>query len=213
VRASGIAVDGLDGVAFDLHARGQTRRARLPLVGRHFVTAALAAAAAAFEAGCSWEDVSRGLATVPATQRLVPHRLPGGITLLDDAYNASPDSARAALEVLGAQPGRRIAVLGDMLELGDFAPAAHLEVGALVPGRADVLVTVGELGREIARGAREAGVPDRAVHECASAPEAVRSIGLLLRDGDTLLVKASHGMHLETLVTALSERRAQDGTE
>jgi UDP-N-acetylmuramoyl-tripeptide--D-alanyl-D-alanine ligase len=209
VWATAVRDHGLAGMTFTLHAPGVPggpRPVRLPLVGRHFVTAALGAAGAAFAAGCGWADVLAGLEQVPDTRRLAPRRLPGGVTLLDDAYNASPDSTRAALDVLAGLPGvggRRLAVLGDMLELGDYAPVAHRDVGAHVPGRADVLITVGDLGREIARAAREAGVPPASVHECESAAAAVSLLLHLLRPGDTLLVKASHGMHLERVVEAL----------
>jgi UDP-N-acetylmuramoyl-tripeptide--D-alanyl-D-alanine ligase len=209
VWAADVVEHGLAGLAFTLHAPafpGGPRPVRLPLVGRHFVTAALGAAGAAFAAGCDWDDVVGGLEQTPQTQRLAPLRLPGGVTVLNDAYNASPDSVRASLDVLAALPaggGRRLAVLGDMLEMGDYGPLAHREVGAHVPGRADVLITVGELGREIARAAREAGVPSTAVHECDSAAGAVSLLRHILRPGDMLLVKASHGMRLEAIVEAL----------
>jgi UDP-N-acetylmuramoyl-tripeptide--D-alanyl-D-alanine ligase len=209
VWATAVRDHGLAGMTFTLHAPaipGGPRAVRLPLMGRHFLTAALGAAGAAFAAGCGWTDVLAGLEQVPDTRRLAPRLLSGGVTLLDDAYNASPDSTRAALDVLAGLPGaggRRLAVLGDMLELGDYAPVAHRDVGAHVPGRADVLITVGDLGREIARAAREAGVPPASVHECESAEDAVSLLLHLLRPGDTLLVKASHGMHLERVVEAL----------
>lgn len=181
-----------------------SRRVHLPLVGRHFVTAALAAAAAALAVGCTWEDVLAGLSEPPEAQRLAARRLPGGVTLLDDAYNASPASTKAALDVLGLLPGRRIALLGDMLELGAYASPAHREVGEHVPGRADILVTVGDMGREIARAARTAGAPAAGVHECDSTAEAISLLPEILRRGDTLLVKGSHSMHLEAVVQALS---------
>ena len=103
--------------------------------------------------------------------------------------------------------GRRLALLGDMLEMGDYAPLAHREVGAHVPGRADVLVTVGDLGREIARAARDGrrpGGPGARVSD--SAEDAVSLLTHVLRPGDTLLVKASHGMHLESVIEALAGR-------
>jgi UDP-N-acetylmuramoyl-tripeptide--D-alanyl-D-alanine ligase len=209
VWAADVVTLGLEGLTFTLHAPaypGGPRPVRLPLVGRHFVTAALAAAGAAFAAGCGWEDVVGGLEQTPETQRLAPRRLPGGVTVLDDAYNASPDSVKASLDVLAALPsggGRRLALLGDMLEMGDHGPPAHRELGAHVPGRADVLITVGELGREIARAAREAGVPSADVYECDSASGAVSLLRHILRPGDMLLVKASHGMRLESVVDAL----------
>ncbi|MDQ3699765.1 MAG: UDP-N-acetylmuramoyl-tripeptide--D-alanyl-D-alanine ligase [Chloroflexota bacterium] len=205
VRATGIEARGLEGLSFDIQiADLAPRRVHLPLVGRHFVTAALAAAAAALAVGCTWEDVLSGLSQAPAAQRLAARRLPGGVTLLDDAYNASPDSTKAALDVLGSLAGRRIALLGDMLELGAYASPAHREVGEHVPGRADVLVTVGAMGREIARAARTAGAPAAGVHECDSTAEAISLLPGILRRGDTLLVKGSHSMHLEVVVQALS---------
>src|ERR671932_719861 len=88
-----------------------------------------------------------------------PRRLPNGVTLLDDSYNASPEASKAALDVLAALQGRRVAVLGDMFELGDYAETGHAEVGRYVPDRADLLVTVGELGAVIARAAADAGLP------------------------------------------------------
>ncbi|HEX2034652.1 MAG TPA: UDP-N-acetylmuramoyl-tripeptide--D-alanyl-D-alanine ligase [Chloroflexota bacterium] len=176
---------------------------RLPLVGRHFVTAALAAAGAALQEGCSRDDVAAGLQRPLQARRLAPRTLGSRITLLDDSYNAGPDSARAALDVLANVEGRRVAVLGDMLELGEFAPAAHREVGAYVPGRAHVLLTVGPLARETARAAREAGLPPDRVIECGTAKEAISSVRHTLQAGDTILVKGSHGVRLETLVEAL----------
>ena len=107
VQAREVTDHGLAGLTFTLAAPGfpgGPRPVRLPLVGRHFLTAALGAAGAAFAAGCDWEDVVAGLQQAPQTQRLAPRPLPGGVTVLDDAYNASPDSARAALDVLAAAP-------------------------------------------------------------------------------------------------------------
>ncbi len=90
VRATDVDVRGFDGLAFTLHRAGHSRRVQVPLVGRHFVTCALAAAAAAFEEGCTWDEVAAGLAEPPATRRLVPRMLASGATLLDDTDTASP---------------------------------------------------------------------------------------------------------------------------
>jgi UDP-N-acetylmuramoyl-tripeptide--D-alanyl-D-alanine ligase len=212
VRATDVESLGLEGLAYTLHARGESAAVRLPLIGRHFVTASLGAAALALEEGCSLEDVSTGLARVPDTRRLQPRRLPNGATLLDDAYNASPDSINAALDVLAALPGQRIAVLGDMFELGDYAETAHRAVGEHVPGRADALVTVGALGGVIAETARAAGMDPEAVHACADNAEAIDAVRRLLVPGDHVLVKASHGMHLEEIVRALLDDARQEVT-
>ncbi|MGH2367886.1 MAG: UDP-N-acetylmuramoyl-tripeptide--D-alanyl-D-alanine ligase, partial [Chloroflexota bacterium] len=206
VRGSGVESLGLDGLAFDLHLgqRDRGRRVRLPLVGRHFVTAALAATTAAFEEGCAWEDVVAGLSRAPATRRLEPRTLLGGVTLLDDSYNASPDSTMAALDVLAALPGRRIAVLGDMLELGDYAATSHRQVGAYVPGHADLLVTVGDLSRETAAAAQAAGLPADCVYPYGTSEAVPGFLRDMLVAGDNVLVKASHGMRLDTIARALA---------
>jgi UDP-N-acetylmuramoyl-tripeptide--D-alanyl-D-alanine ligase len=203
VRATEIEDRGLAGLAFRLHAGGESRPVTLPLIGRHFVTGALAAVAAAFEAGCAWEEVVAGLARVPEARRLRPRPLPGGVTVLDDAFNASPDSTKAALDVLAALPGRRVAVLGDMYELGEYAATAHRLVGQHVPGRADLLVAVGELGQGIADAASAAGLPPEAVHRCRTNAVALDALRCLLRPGDYVLVKGSHGMHMEEIVEGL----------
>ena len=202
VRASSVEPLGFQGVRFDLLRAGERRTVELPLTGSHFVTCALAAAASAFEEGASWDDVVRGLESPLENRRLDPLVLPNGVTLLDDTYNASPAAMRAALDVLRACRGRRIAVLGDMFEMGAAGPAAHREVGSYVPGCADALIAVGELGREIAAGARTAGLDD--VSWIESPNDAPALLGPRLTAGDYVLVKGSRGMRMDTIVTALA---------
>jgi UDP-N-acetylmuramoyl-tripeptide--D-alanyl-D-alanine ligase len=204
VRAEAVVSLGFDGVRFTLGRGVEQRTITLALVGEHFVTCALAAAAAAFEAGATWDEVVAGLETRPAERRMEPIRLPNGATLLDDTYNASPAAMRAALDVLAVCAGRRIAVLGDMFELGVAGPDAHHEVGAYVPGHADELVAVGELGRYIAEGALEAGMPLERVTWNATPAEVSVALTPRLTRGDFVLIKGSRGMRMDEIVAALA---------
>ena len=128
----------------------------------------------------------------------------GGITLINDCYNASPDSIRASLNVLGTEKGRRVAVLGDVLELGEFAEAAHRDIGRMCGGKADVLITAGENAKYIAEGAKEAGLSE--VIYRPTTDEAAAMAAELVKDGDTVLVKASRGMHFEKVCEAIGEK-------
>ncbi len=125
---------------------------------------------------------------------------PGGVTLLDDAYNANPMSMRAALDELAAvgREGHRLAVLGDMLELGPSELDFHREIGAYADGRADVLITVGPLARVMSEGFGGQS------HPAADAEEATAIVRDLIRDGDVVLVKASNGVRLRRVCEALA---------
>jgi len=134
------------------------------------------------------------------------------VTVINDAYNANPTSMRAAIRALEDLPtgGRRIAVLGDMAELGTLTELAHFELGEEVArSGVDILVSVGELGRRIADGARAAGMPEDAVRPCANADEASEVIDDIVEPGDTVLVKASRVMGLETVVEGMMDPRVQ----
>jgi UDP-N-acetylmuramoyl-tripeptide--D-alanyl-D-alanine ligase len=171
----------------------------VPLLGRANVANALAAAAAAAAAGASDDDIRLGLRRArPVKGRM--NRLPGlnGATLIDDSYNANPAAARAALDYLADCPGRRIFVLGDMLELGPEAAALHQQVGEYAQGRCDQLVAVGRLA---AAAAEAFGAGAECHADIASATPAVAA---LLGSGVTVLVKASRSVGLDRLVSALS---------
>jgi UDP-N-acetylmuramoyl-tripeptide--D-alanyl-D-alanine ligase len=175
----------------------------IPTLGRHGVHNALAAAAVGVAAGLSLTQVERGLGRpVP-----VPHRSQlvraGAWTILDDSYNASPDAMVAALDLLASLPGRRVAVLGEMLELGDPAQVEHLRVGRHAAGVSDRLVVVGEGAAAIAEGAIDAGLDEDRVTVVADRDEALAFLLSELRDGDTVLVKASRGAALDVLVDQL----------
>ena len=212
VRAEDVVSAGFAGMRFLLVAAGGRHSATIPGLGRLAVHNALAAAAVGLAAGLGPDEVLDGLArgwSAPHRGRLV--RV-GEVTLVDDAYNASPGSVRAALELLGGLPGRRVAVLGEMLELGVDHEAGHRAAGAAAAPVADLLVVVdGQPGggaAGIAAGARAAGLgPERllVVPDRAAAADALRRH---LRAGDVVLLKASRGIELDRLVDDLGSPAA-----
>lgn len=177
---------------------------RLPLPGRHNVSNALAAAAAGHYLGLTAQEIAVGLSSAQGSgMRMEVVRTQGGLTVVNDAYNANPDSMRASLATLSGMEcaGRRIAALGDMGELGADELQMHADVGSVAAqSRLDLLVCAGTLGNEIARGAIAAGMDAGAVKCFADAEEALGFIEGFVQEGDVLLVKASRFMGMERIV-------------
>jgi UDP-N-acetylmuramoyl-tripeptide--D-alanyl-D-alanine ligase len=205
VRATDIASHGLNGVSFRLHFAGASVPVHLKLLGRHSVHTALSAAAVALSQGYTLEDVAQGLGDEPTQLRLVVARGPHDSIVLDDCYNASPQSTIAALNLLKDIDGEfpRIAVLGDMLELGDAEQVGHEEVGCRAALVAHRIVCVGERSRIIARAARECGAPAESVYSVATNADAIALLHTLVESKSVILVKGSRGMHMEEIVAAL----------
>ena len=201
VRATNVRSDGLAGTRFTVHAAGQTALARLPLPGRHLVSSALAALGAAVALDVPLDEAVVGLETLERPAHRMSVRVKGDLTVIDDSYNSSPAAVHAALAVLREVRGRRVAVLGDMLELGTLSIGAHESVGADVAKSADALVAVGELAATIAASAERNGLHD--VHRAADGGEALVRLRQLLRPGDTVLVKGSRALALDALADAL----------
>ncbi|MBA2719683.1 MAG: UDP-N-acetylmuramoyl-tripeptide--D-alanyl-D-alanine ligase [Chloroflexi bacterium] len=203
VGAESVVSRGADGMTFELVAGTERRAVAIPGLGRLAVHNALAGAAVGLAAGLRLEEIGAALAhgwSAPHRGQLIRA---GGITVVDDSYNASPGSVAAALELLAGMPGRRIAVLGEMRELGDEHEAGHRRTGEAAAAIVDRLVVVGAEAAGIADGARGAGlsaaatsmVPDR---------DGARDVLLGdLRPGDVVLVKASRGVALDLLVDEL----------
>ena len=204
VRGADLEPLGADGFAFTLHAGGERRRVRVPLPGAHLLPNALAAAACGLVEGVPFAEVCDALEALDVPLRLTVRELPGGVTLLDDTYNASPAATLAALDLLARMPNRRLALLGDMLELGALADPSHDEVGRRAAGVCDVLFTIGDLAPRIADAARGCG--PRAVEHVASKDAAARALLDTLRPGDALLVKGSRALALETVVDEIESR-------
>jgi UDP-N-acetylmuramoyl-tripeptide--D-alanyl-D-alanine ligase len=194
---------GLEGVSFDLHYTGETLHVHLPLLGQHSVHTAMRASAVGLVEGLNWQEIIDGLLT-PSTQlRLVAVTGPGNSLLIDDTYNASPDSMIAALNLLGELDGRKVAVLGDMLELGEFEETGHRMVGARAVGVVDLLLAVGEKARWIADEARIQGLPSAKITFFATAAEAGEFLRKSIGEGDVVLVKGSRALHLDEIVLSL----------
>jgi UDP-N-acetylmuramoyl-tripeptide--D-alanyl-D-alanine ligase len=203
VRAEAVESAGLEGMRFTLVAAGERQDAAIPGLGRLAVHNALAAAAVGLAAGL---DPGRVVAAL-ARGWSAPHRgaivRAGGVTIVDDAYNASPASVEAALELLAGLPGRRFAVLGEMLELGAEDEEGHERVGAAAAAVVDRLVVVGDGAAGIDRGARKAGIASDRSEVVADRRAALDRLLEILRPGDVVLVKASRGIALEVLVEDL----------
>ncbi|MBF7083247.1 UDP-N-acetylmuramoyl-tripeptide--D-alanyl-D-alanine ligase [Desulfallas sp. Bu1-1] len=178
----------------------------LPLPGRHNVMNALAAAGTGLLLGLTPDEVAAGLARVTLSGMRTELVDAGAYTIINDAYNANPDSTCAALQSLEEIAGdrRKVAVLGDMLELGGGAEEGHRRAGAAaVRHGTALLVTVGELSRETAEGARQAGGVRDGIIPCGNKDEAVQVLRRELRPGDVVLVKGSRGMRMEEIIRDL----------
>jgi UDP-N-acetylmuramoyl-tripeptide--D-alanyl-D-alanine ligase len=194
---------GLDGIRFRLHYRQETLHIRVPLIGRHSVHTALRAAAIGLVEGLTWQEIIDGLQSGKVQLRLVAVRASSGALLLDDTYNASPESTLAALNLLDDLEGRKVAVLGDMLELGQYEQQGHALVGARVAEIADELVTVGERALMIAEAAVRSGLAQDRINEFTTSDQAVDYLLGSLTSQDVVLVKGSRGMQMEIIVSAL----------
>jgi UDP-N-acetylmuramoyl-tripeptide--D-alanyl-D-alanine ligase len=184
--ASHIESQGLEGVRFQLHHKGERLHVKIPLLGRHSV------------------HTAAGLWGVTEQLRLVAVHGIKGSTVLDDTYNASPASSIAALNLVEELLGRKIAVLGDMLELGDFEEEGHRKVGRRAVDVASVLITVGPRGRIIGQEALACGMAEGAVFIVEDNEQAIAKLRKILAQGDIVLVKGSRGMKMEEIVAALT---------
>jgi UDP-N-acetylmuramoyl-tripeptide--D-alanyl-D-alanine ligase len=209
VRAENIVATGRT-LMFDLLLSGERRPVRMQVAGRHNVYNALAAAAAASALDVAGELVVRGLeAFRPSPGRMEVVSVRNDILILEDSYNANPLSVKAALTTLDdlGGEGRRVAVLGDMLELGKTSAELHREIGQAAGRRVDLLVLLGQMAAEVAAGAREVGLTEDQIVIAGSHEEAITCLRRCLQGGDRVLVKGSRGMKMEKISGAL---RAED---
>jgi UDP-N-acetylmuramoyl-tripeptide--D-alanyl-D-alanine ligase len=208
-RATGIRERGLLGTTFSV----QGRTFELSLPGRHNLENLLAAIATARSVGISWEGIERGVREIkPAYHRgvIVPlHLSTGGATIYDDTYNSNPYALKRALELMEQADvqGRRIAVIGDMLELGEREHDYHRESGAAIPPSIDTVVGVGPRSKSLLDGARGAGFNGDRLHHFDVAESAGAFLKDFIREGDLVLIKASRGIGLDRIVTMLEKER------
>ena len=194
---------GLEGIRCTLHHNGQSHPVQVPMPGKHSVGAVLRATAVALCEGMEWPQIIAGLQQKQKAIRLAPLQLDNGTLIIDDSYNANPESTTAALDLLGELPGRRIAVLGDMLELGQYEQQGHQQVGQKAAQTAQYLLTLGQRARTIAAAAIAAGMPADSVFQTETLDELLAALRPLLRGSETVLIKGSAGMGMKRVVSAL----------
>lgn len=194
---------GLGGIRFTLHFGQEALSMQVPLLGRHSVHTALRAAAVGLVEEMPWQEIAAGLRQSTPQLRLVAVPGPKNSIIIDDTYNSSPDSALAALNLLKDLEGRRIAVLGDMLELGPVEKASHKLVGRRVKDVAQILIVLGERGRWIGEEALAVGMPSNRVYFVEDVQSAAATVLGIIDERDVILVKGSLGVRMDRIVSAL----------
>lgn len=204
VSAKNIINAGIEGVRFTACVEGKEYPVVVPVAGEHNVYNALSAICVGRCFQIPMEQILQGIADFELTAMRMSVEEKHGITVINDCYNASPDSVRAALAVLEGAPGRRkVAVLGDILEMGSFAREAHQQLGkSVAEKKVDVLITAGENASHLAKAAEEEGVT---VYAFQTTEEACAFVKTQVKRGDAVLIKASRGMKFETIYEAVSE--------
>ncbi|MBN1218770.1 MAG: UDP-N-acetylmuramoyl-tripeptide--D-alanyl-D-alanine ligase [Anaerolineae bacterium] len=210
--ASDVTSAGLEGIRFVFHYQAETLHVRVPLLGRHSVHTALRAALVGLSEGLDWEEIINGLQSLPsaAQLRLVAVPGPNGSILLDDTYNASPASTLAALNLLDdLAAAKKIAVLGDMLELGSYEEEGHRKVGCRAADVVDLLVVIGQRARWIAEGAQACGLDSSLILELESTQAAIAYLEKSLGPEDIVLLKGSNAQRLDQIVSALAAKKSE----
>jgi UDP-N-acetylmuramoyl-tripeptide--D-alanyl-D-alanine ligase len=173
------------------------------MIGQHSVHTALRATAVGLIEGLTWQEIFDGLQRGHTQLRMVAVRTESGAMLLDDTYNASPESMLAALNLLDEMEGRKIAVLGDMLELGQYEKQGHELVGVRAARVADVLVTLGSRAHMIADAANKAGLKKDRIFEYEEIEPVTEWLRTHLSSHDSVLLKGSHGLRMDQITAAL----------
>ncbi len=198
---------GADGIRFRLEYRGTIQQFQIPVPGRHNAFNAALAVAAGMELGISMEEAAAGLAKAELTDKRLTVRGKNGIKIIDDTYNASPDSMRAAVDVLMKTRGiRSVAILGDMFELGETSLRQHELVGRYAAQRGvQLLIAIGTDAEQIACGAEKEGLKD--VLHFQTKEEFLEQMSSVIGKGDVILVKGSRGMEMEIIVKKIMEQQ------
>jgi len=207
IRASDIQINGDVKFRLNIARKREDVIIRLKTLGRHQIYNALQAAAVGYMQGMELDEIREGLENVEYPRMRMELKLVGGIRFVNDCYNANPPSMKAALEMMRDTPcaGRKIAVLGDMLELGAHTRQAHLDIGAMAANCGlSALVTVGQAAKWIAEGAVDAGMDAHRVVPVLGATEAVEALQALVKEGDTVLLKGSRRIGLEKVSEAFA---------
>ncbi len=196
---------GLEGIRCRMHYQDESIYVTAPLIGRHSVYTMLRAAAVALSLGMDWGAIFEAFKNDRVQLRIVTVKTASGAVLIDDSYNASPDSTMAALNLLDDLSGRKVAVLGDMLELGRYEEAGHNKIGLRASEVAEEIVLVGTRSLMTRDAAVENGFPADMVHWFNDYRGATAYLLETLKSGDIALIKGSHSMHMEKIVSTLED--------
>lgn len=194
---------GLGGIQFRIHYKNEAFNIQAPMIGRHSIHTILAAVSTALIEGLEWPEIIVGLQHASHQLRLVAVKTRQGALVLDDTYNASPESMLAALNLLNELPGRKVAVLGGMNELGQYEKIGHAKVGIRAAEVVDKLLVYRENARMIAEAAVSAGLPQRFIEIFDEESEMISALNATLRSGDVVLVKGAHSLRMDRIVQAL----------
>lgn len=205
VWADEVESKGLKGISCRIHAGEESFKVLIPIPGRHMVYNALAGTAVGLTYGMNMEEIKKGIESLQSLSGRFHIIETGNRTIVDDCYNANPVSMKASLDVLQDALGRRVAILGDMGELGKEEVEMHREVGVYAAARdIDKIICVGELAGDMAEAARLAA-PTKDIVHFAEKESLLEALPEMIRDGDTILVKASHFMEFEKVVEMLKD--------
>ncbi len=206
IYASGIQNLGLKGTACRIHIGAESVAVTIPLPGEHMVWNALAAANVGHLLGLTLEEIAKGVSEVKSVGGRSNVIETGTYTLIDDCYNANPGSMKSALDLLAYATQRKVAVMGDMFELGEHENVLHEETGAYAAQKGiDVIVCIGNLSKHMEKGAKAVGQQSQ-VYYFADKQSFLDEANQILQQGDAVLLKASHGMHFEELLEALKNQ-------
>ena len=195
-----------EGMTFQVTAHGEKFPVFLALEGGHFIPDALAAVAVGLELGVTPENIQKGLADFRNMAGRQEIYEVDGYTIINDCYNAGPESMAAALTVLHNKPGRHVAVLGDMLELGTCTQAEHYKLGRIAAEQADVLLAYGPNSVRVLNGARTGGMPDTKARAFTDRDRLVAVLKQMAKPGDVILFKGSRGMRMELIVDSFLKK-------
>ncbi len=201
--ADEVESEGLEGIRFRLHYKDEVLHTHVPMIGQHSVHTALRATAVGLVEGLTWQEIFDGLHHGHTQLRMVAVRTESGAMLLDDTYNASPESMLAALNLLDEMEGRKIAVLGDMLELGQYEKQGHEMVGVRTARVADVLLTLGPRAHMIASAAGRSGMKKDSILQFEEIEQVIEWLRSHLTNHDSVLLKGSHGLRMDRITSAL----------
>jgi UDP-N-acetylmuramoyl-tripeptide--D-alanyl-D-alanine ligase len=198
---------GLEGIRFRLHYKNDVLHLRVPQIGRHSVHTVLRAVSVGLAYGMSWGEIIHGLKSSTNQIRLNTVYSKKGALILDDTYNASPESTMAALNLLHELEGKKIAILGDMKELGQYEKQGHEKVGMRAADICDELITYGEVSAMIAGAAQQAGMKSTHIHHFSKMDELISFAEHLITGNEVILVKGSNSLNMDRIVSALEGPR------